>query len=133
MVQVVQVVHLVQMVQVVKVVQVVQVVQVVHVVQGVQGGPGDQVCQCIWFTWSKQSDYRKNLRCHCVYFCSLVIFILSKTVSYPEWSVCQGPCRELKPCVECQAFGSGQLKEVNSKHLLLPIFTCTADPVSQKR
>ena len=99
---------------------------------GSQGCPGDQVCQCIWFTWSKQSDYRKNLRCHCVYFCSLVIFILSKTVSYPEWSVCQGPCRELKPCVECQAFGSGQLKEVNSKHLLLPIFTCTADPVSQR-
>ena len=28
------------------------------------GGPGDQVCQCIWFTWSKQSDYRENLRCH---------------------------------------------------------------------
>merc|ERR1719357_230133 len=23
----------------------------------------------------------------------------------------EGPCRELKPCVECQAFGSGQLKE----------------------
>ena len=27
-------------------------------------GPGDQVCQCIWFTWSKQSNYRENLRCH---------------------------------------------------------------------
>ena len=22
-----------------------------------QGGKGDQVCQCIWFTWSKQSNY----------------------------------------------------------------------------
>ena len=32
--------------------------------QGGQGGPGDQICQCIWFTWSKQSDYRENLRCH---------------------------------------------------------------------
>ena len=31
---------------------------------GGQGGPGDQVCQCLWFTWSKQSDYRENLRCH---------------------------------------------------------------------
>ena len=31
---------------------------------GGQGGPGDQVCQCIWFTWSKQSNYRKNLICH---------------------------------------------------------------------
>ena len=31
---------------------------------GGQGSPGDQVCQCIWFTWSKQSDYRDNLRCH---------------------------------------------------------------------
>ena len=31
---------------------------------GVQGGPGDQVCQCIWFAWSKQSNYRENLRCH---------------------------------------------------------------------
>ena len=31
---------------------------------GVQGGPGDQVCQCIWFPWSKQSNYRENLRCH---------------------------------------------------------------------
>ena len=31
---------------------------------GGQRGPGDQVCQCIWFTWSKQSDYRENLRCH---------------------------------------------------------------------
>ena len=31
---------------------------------GGQGGPGDQVCQCIWFTWSKQSNYRENLRCH---------------------------------------------------------------------
>ena len=31
---------------------------------GGQGGPGGQVCHCIWFTWSKQSDYRDNLRCH---------------------------------------------------------------------
>ena len=31
---------------------------------GGQVGPGDQYCQCIWFTWSKQSNYRENLRCH---------------------------------------------------------------------
>ena len=31
---------------------------------GGQSGPGDQVCQCIWFAWSKQSNYRENLRCH---------------------------------------------------------------------
>ena len=31
---------------------------------GGQGGPGNQVCQCIWFTWSKQSNYLQNLRCH---------------------------------------------------------------------
>ena len=31
---------------------------------GGQDGPGDQVCQCIWFVWSKQSNYRENLRCH---------------------------------------------------------------------
>ena len=30
---------------------------------GGQGCPGDQVCQYIWFTWSKQSDDRGNLRC----------------------------------------------------------------------
>ena len=30
---------------------------------GGQGGPDDQ-CICIWFTWSKQSDYQENLRCH---------------------------------------------------------------------
>ena len=24
---------------------------------GGQGGPGDQVCQCIWFIWSKESNY----------------------------------------------------------------------------
>ena len=27
---------------------------------GGQGGPGDQVCHCIWFTWSKQSDYHRK-------------------------------------------------------------------------
>ena len=31
---------------------------------GSQGGPGDQVGQCIWFPWSKQSNYRENFRCH---------------------------------------------------------------------
>ena len=31
---------------------------------GGQGGPGDQVCQGMWFSWSKQSNYRENLRCH---------------------------------------------------------------------
>ena len=29
-----------------------------------QGSPGDQVCQCIRFTWSKQSNCQENLRCH---------------------------------------------------------------------
>ena len=24
---------------------------------GGQSGPGDQVCQCIWLAWSKQSNY----------------------------------------------------------------------------
>ena len=52
------------MVKVVLVVQVVQVVQVVEGCLGGQSGPGDQVCQCIWFAWSKQSNYRKNLGCH---------------------------------------------------------------------
>ena len=32
--------------------------------QGCLGSPGDQVCQCILFLWSKQSNDRKNLRCH---------------------------------------------------------------------
>ena len=31
---------------------------------GGQSGPDDQVCQCIWFAWSKQSYYRENLRFH---------------------------------------------------------------------
>ena len=31
---------------------------------GGQSGPDDQVCQCIWFARSKQSNYRENLRCH---------------------------------------------------------------------
>ena len=52
------------LVHVVQVVQVVNVVQVVRVAWAVKCGPGDEVCQCIWFTWSKQSDYRENLRCH---------------------------------------------------------------------
>ena len=48
----------VQVVQVVRVVQVVLVINLVQVVtgqdcRGGQSGPGDQVCQCIWFTWSK--------------------------------------------------------------------------------
>ena len=53
----------------------VQIVQLVQVASGLSGpggpggpvgqaGPGDQVCQCIWFPWSKQSNYRDNLRCH---------------------------------------------------------------------
>ena len=75
--------------------------------------------------WDSQNN-------HPVFLQSSNVHIV-KNNSYLEWSVRQGPCRELKPCVECQAFGSGQLKEVSSKHLLLPIFTCTADPVSQKR
>ena len=25
------------------------------------GGQGDQVCRCIWFTWSKQLNYQKKL------------------------------------------------------------------------
>ena len=31
---------------------------------GGQGGPSDQLCQCKWFAWSKQSYYREKLRFH---------------------------------------------------------------------
>ena len=46
---------------------------------GGQGGPGDQVCQCIWFTWSKQSNYQENLRCHA---CDTLTDTHGKVVQY---------------------------------------------------
>ena len=71
MVMVVQVVRGVQGVQMVQVVQVTQVVNVVNLDQVVRVArvvrvvpPSDKVCQILWFTWSKQSDYKGNSRCH---------------------------------------------------------------------
>ena len=55
----VKVVWLVRVVEVVQDVQIVQVVQVVKVVS-----LDDMHTEDIYFTWSKQSNYRENLRCH---------------------------------------------------------------------
>merc|ERR1711973_87938 len=47
---------------------------------GGQSGPGDQVCRCTWFAWSKQSNYRENLRCH---GCDTLTDAHGKVVQYP--------------------------------------------------